>query len=121
MDSKDLAIRLAEAASEKKASDILLLDVREKSRFTDYFVICTGNSTPQVQAICQNIEDSMKELGQQPLRIEGYREGRWVLVDLGDVVVHIFRPESRDYYSLERLWGDAPRAIEPNFAEFATV
>ncbi|MCW2277113.1 ribosome silencing factor [Heliophilum fasciatum] len=117
-DPKTVAIAIAEAASEKKAMDIMLLDLREKSNVTDYFVICSGNSVPQVQAIAQNIEDKMKESDLRVLRTEGYREGRWVLLDFGSVVVHIFRPETRDYYSLERLWGDAPRAVEPNFSEF---
>lgn len=119
MDSKAMAIQIAEAASEKKATDIVLLDLREKSRVTDFFVICTGNSTPQVQAISQNIEEKLKESGQTVLRVEGYREGRWVLLDYGDVVVHVFRPDTREFYGLERLWGDAPRAEEPNFADFA--
>ncbi|ABZ85227.1 iojap-like protein [Heliomicrobium modesticaldum Ice1] len=117
-DSKATAIAIAEAAADKKAYDITLLDLRGKSNVTDYFVLCNGNSTPQVQAICMNIEEKLKDYGRHTLRVEGYRDGRWVLMDYGDVVVHIFRPETRDHYALERLWGDAPRAVEPNFGEF---
>ncbi|MTV48020.1 ribosome silencing factor [Heliobacillus mobilis] len=116
--SKHLAIEIAEAASDKKAFDIMILDLQGRSSVTDYFVICNGNSTPQLQAICQNIEDKMKDMGIQVLRTEGYREGRWILMDYGAVVVHIFQPETRDFYNLERLWGDAPRAVEPNFSDF---
>ncbi|MBM7866873.1 ribosome silencing factor [Heliobacterium gestii] len=117
-DSKAAAIAIAEAAADKKAYEITLLDLRGKSNVTDYFVLCNGNSTPQVQAICMNIEEKLKDYGRRTLRVEGYRDGRWVLMDYGDVVVHIFRPETRDHYALERLWGDAPKAVEPNFEEF---
>lgn len=106
--SRERAIIAAEAANEKKAFNVTVLDVNEKSNVADYFMICTGNSTPQVHAIVQNIEEKLEELGEKVLRIEGYREGNWVLMDYGDLVVHVFRPETRDFYGLERLWGDSP-------------
>ncbi|MDD2421876.1 MAG: ribosome silencing factor [Heliobacteriaceae bacterium] len=119
MEAKDKALHIAKAAAEKKAMDILLLDLREKSRVTDYFVICTGNSTPQVHAITQNIEKKMRETGQPLLRMEGFREAHWVLMDYGDVIAHVFRAETREFYSLERLWGDSPQAVLSNLGEFA--
>ncbi|GAW92395.1 ribosome silencing factor [Calderihabitans maritimus] len=108
-DAKAIALAAAEAAEEKKAKDIVVLDMQKVSLITDYFVIATGNSTTQVQAIVKEIEKKLKEQGIPLLRREGYREARWVLLDYGSVVIHIFQPEEREFYSLERLWGDAPR------------
>lgn len=104
----ELAKAAAGFAYEKKARDIVGLDLAGKSPVTDYFVLCSGSNKPQIKAICDNIDDKMAELGVNPLRIEGYKEAQWVLMDYGMLVVHIFDDESREYFNLERLWGDAP-------------
>ena len=91
---------------EKKAIHIVTLNLREVSLITDYFVICHGNSDVQVQAIATAVRKKADEKG-IPVRMEGYNSGRWVLVDLGDVIVHIFHRDEREYYNLERLWSDA--------------
>ena len=109
MTSKEMALACAEAANEKKARDILLMDLQGISLIADHFVICTGNNHIQVQAISDNIEEKLKEKGTPPLRIEGYKDGRWVLMDFGSAIVHIFQEEERQYYNLERLWGDAEK------------
>lgn len=96
-----------EAAADKKALDITVLDISHISIICDYFLICTGRSSTQVQAVAENIEAKLKDAGIKPLRIEGFREGSWILVDYGDVVVHVFQEAERDFYNLERLWGDA--------------
>ncbi|TMB60831.1 MAG: ribosome silencing factor [Chloroflexi bacterium] len=99
---------VVDAASDKKAEDILVLNVSEVTTIADLFVLCSGRSERQVQAIADAIVEKAKEAGRQPFGIEGYSGGRWVLIDLGDVVVHAFVPEERQLYRLERLWGDAP-------------
>jgi ribosome-associated protein len=111
--SKDVAPRemadiVVDAASDKKAEDILVLNVSEVTTITDLFVIVSGRGERQVQAIADAIVEKAKAAGRQPYGIEGYNAGRWVLIDLGDVVVHAFVPEEREIYRLERLWGDAP-------------
>ncbi|MCL4685054.1 ribosome silencing factor [Myxococcota bacterium] len=98
-----------EAALDVKAEDLLALDVSELSSFADVFVICTGRSDRQVRAIAEAIEQAAKRAGQPPLGVEGLQEGRWVLLDLDDVIVHVFDPEARAHYDIERLWSDAPR------------
>jgi ribosome-associated protein len=94
---------------EKKGIDIVLLDVSELLWITDVFVIASGTSRPHVQSLAEDIELKLKPADRRPLRVEGKREGKWVLVDYGEVVIHLFQPETRDFYGLERLWGDAPR------------
>ncbi|MEG6614861.1 ribosome silencing factor [Peptococcaceae bacterium 1198_IL3148] len=96
------------AAGEKKAKDITVLDLSKISAMCDYFVICSGGSGPQVKAIAENIEEKLSEQGIEPLRREGLREGSWILLDYGDIVVHVFKEEEREFYKLEKLWGDAP-------------
>ncbi|MDA8441673.1 MAG: ribosome silencing factor [Peptococcaceae bacterium] len=95
------------AVEDKKARDILLLDLRGISTVTDYFLLVTGNSSPQVKAITDNLKEKLGELGHKPMRVEGLPEARWILVDYGDLVVHIMQEEERRFYNLERLWGDA--------------
>jgi ribosome-associated protein len=95
------------AAESKQARDITLLDVRDVTSFSDYFLICTGGNTRQIQAIADEIEQQLKKLGEYPISIEGYSNAEWVLVDYGDFVVHIFSQKAREYYDLERLWRDA--------------
>lgn len=99
---------LAEAALEKKAQDLLALDVRELTSFTDAFLIATGTSDRHVRAVADALLAASQASGTTPLGVEGYEEGRWVLIDLNEVVVHVFQEEVRRYYDLERLWGDAP-------------
>lgn len=105
--SSNLAELVAKAASDKKARDIIIMDLQGISPVTDYFVICSANSTTQVQAIADNILEKLDEQGLRLLRKEGYREARWVLLDYGNCVAHIFVEEDRVFYNLERLWGDA--------------
>lgn len=92
----------------KKARDIVGIDLRGISPVADYFLIMSGSNRPQIKAICDNIEEKLAEQGLRPLRIEGYQEAEWVLLDYGMLVVHVFSDEQREYYNLERLWGDAP-------------
>ena len=102
--------RAAGAAASKKAEDILVLDVSEQLGITDYFLICSGNTERQVRAIVEAVERALAVGdGVKPYRREGEREGRWVLLDYVDFVVHVFHREEREYYSLERLWSDAPQ------------
>lgn len=102
-----------QAAANKKAEYIKVLDIREVSSIADYFVICTANSDRQTQAIADAISIELKEEGFTPISLEGYREGRWVVVDYGDVVVHIFQDALRDFYDLETLWFDAKKVPVP--------
>jgi ribosome-associated protein len=109
-------VRLAaEAAQEKKAAGITVLDLRAAGAFTDYFVVCTGFSTPQVQAICTEIEAQLhKNLGRSPEHREGHRSAEWALLDFGGFVVHVFSEQARRYYDLERLWRMAPKLELPD-------
>ena len=110
------ALECARAALDKKAENLKVLDLTRLSGFTDYFVICSGTSDRQVQAIATSIEQHLKKQGAELLNFEGFSEGRWILMDFGDVVVHIFQDALREYYDLENLWSDAPRvAVPPAF------
>lgn len=103
----------ARAAAEKKARDVVVLDVGDLVSITDHFVICSGASERQVKTIAEEVVRQLKERGCRPLRREGEREARWILIDYGDLIVHVFGDEAREYYDLERLWKDAPRvAVE---------
>ena len=95
------------AALDRKAQDLRVLNLGPVSDFTDYFLICTGTSERQVQAISEGIQESLAADGVRPLHVEGQRSGNWVLLDYGDLVAHVFQPEPRQFYSLERLWSDA--------------
>jgi ribosome-associated protein len=100
----------ADALFSKKGTDIVLLEVQDLFILSDVFVIVTGTSRPHVQALADHLEESLKNsLDVKPLRVEGRTQGEWVLVDYGDIIVHIFQGAPREYYSLERLWGDAER------------
>ncbi len=103
-----LADIVIEAATDKKAEDIAVLNVSEVTTIADLFVICSGRGERQVQAIADGVMEKATAAGRRPFGVEGYTSGRWILIDLGDVVVHAFVPEERAYYRLERLWGDAP-------------
>jgi len=97
------------AADAKKAKDTVVLDLRDLVIYTDYFVICSGESTTQVKAITEHIEEEFLKKAIKPLSIEGLPHAHWVLMDYGDFIVHIFEEETRAYYELEKLWLDAPR------------
>jgi ribosome-associated protein len=112
--SKDKALECARAAIDKKAENLKVLDLTQISGFTDFFVIGSGMSDRQVQAIADSVEAAMVGMGHEPLSIEGYADGRWILMDFGDVVVHIFLDALREYYDLENLWTDAPRVKVPS-------
>ena len=100
--------RVVDLLFDRKALDVTLLDLRGISSATDWFIVATGTSDTHVGAIADNVIDEMKKEGVRPLNVEGAREGRWVLVDYFDFVVHVFHPQAREFYQLERLWGDAP-------------
>lgn len=109
MTSREHALIAARAADGKKAEDILVQDVSELLKVTDYFVMATGTNRPQIQAIVEEVQDRLRiEAGIKPIAIEGYDTCEWVLIDFGHIVVHVFKPEIRDFYRLEALWGDAP-------------
>jgi ribosome-associated protein len=102
------------AADEKKAEEIVVLDVQPYSSVADYFMICSGTSDRQVKAIADGIEAQLKQNGEKPLAIEGYQEATWILIDCADLVIHIFADETRRFYDLERLWGQAARVDIPD-------
>lgn len=108
METKDIAQKIAAAANDKKAKDILLLNMEGLSPVTDFYVICSAGNSTLVKAIADNIEDKLAEEGVHPTHKEGYADARWVLLDYGDVVAHVFLEEERDFYNLEQLWADAP-------------
>ena len=109
LETEDAVTIAAHAASDKKATDLVVLDLRKAASFTEYFLICTGASTRQVQAISNVIEEVLLKSAKRPLHIEGYSSAEWILLDYGDFIVHVFGPASRRFYDLERLWRDAPR------------
>lgn len=108
MEAKEMATKIAALADAKKGKDILILNMRDLSFLTDYFVIVSAGNTTLVKAIADEIEDKMAEAGVPCKHKEGYGEGRWVLVDFGDVIAHVFLEEERNFYNLEQLWADAP-------------
>lgn len=98
----------ASAAADKQANDIVIIDIGDVFVITDYFVICSGQTNRQVQTIADNIEEKLREQKVKKIHLEGDRQGNWILLDFGAVVVHIFTQEQREYYQLERLWSDVP-------------
>jgi ribosome-associated protein len=108
MDVRNMLEIAVKAADAKRAEDIVALNMKGISLIADYFLICHGNSDKQVQAIAREIKEKVEEQNISLKRIEGFDEARWVLVDIGDIVVHVFHKDERGYYNLERLWGDAP-------------
>jgi ribosome-associated protein len=113
IDERAKALLCVRFALEKKAYDLVLMEVSQLTSLADYFLVCTGRSDTQVQAITQSIEENLGRLGSRPLSIEGYTAGQWVVMDYGDVVVHIFFEPVREFYALERLWTRAPRVHLP--------
>ena len=106
--SKELTAGIA-AALDKKATDVVVLDLRKGSAFTDFFVICTGANARQVQAIAEAVQAAIARVGATPALVEGLTRAEWVLIDYFDFIVHIFTPATREFYALERLWGEADR------------
>jgi len=108
-DARALALLCAEVAYEKKAEAIVILDVEKILSIACSFVIATAGTRKQLQAVADSLQERLRPLGLRRRGVEGYEEGRWVLCDYGDVIVHVFTPEARGYYDLETVWGDAPR------------
>jgi ribosome-associated protein len=121
LESLPQSVRLAvEAAQNKKAGGITVLDLNGLGAFTDYFVICTGYSTPQIKAICDEVEEVLyRELKRTPEHREGHRSAEWALLDFGGLIVHVFGEQARRYYDLERLWRAAPSLVLPDEAGVA--
>ncbi len=110
-DAAELAHRIVEIASDKKGNDIVMLRTAELTSMADFFVICSGRSDRQVNALASAIVGELRDDGIRPLGLEGRQSARWVLLDYGSVVVHVFAPEEREYYGLERLWSKAARVV----------
>lgn len=111
LEPAEIAKILVDAVSDKKASDITLLDIRDMSVIADYFIVCTGANARQIQAIASAVEDKMSELNISVRGREGSAETGWLLLDYGDIIVHVFGPMERDFYRLERLWSGAPTVV----------
>jgi ribosome-associated protein len=109
------------ALEDKKAKDIVALDVRKLTSLFDYVVIASGDSTRQTKALARNVQDKLKELGAHVYGVEGEQSGEWVLVDLGDIVVHVMQPTVRQYYNLEELWTAAKKSPKPRKAKAAAA
>ena len=107
----ELAQRIVEIASDRQAQDVILLDISQIASFADYFVICSGTSERQLKAIVDNVNETLEREGFHAVHTEGAPSSGWVLIDYGSVIVHVFAPEERDYYRLERLWGEAPTIV----------
>ena len=121
--SKEKAIVLALAAQEKKANDTEVIEIKALSDIADYFLVCSADSDRGVKTIVDNVEQKLKEMGERAIGVEGYTEGRWVLIDAADVVVHVFYEPVRRFYDIEGLWIDAPRIklpIEDQFPNQST-
>ena len=106
LSSKEMVQIAAKGLSEKKGKDIRAIRVEDVTTLADYFVLCTGSSNTQINALCDSVEKAMSEAGEEPLHREGHRGGTWVVLDYGCVVVHVFNDEARAFYSLEHLWAD---------------
>ena len=111
--SKEKAIALAHAAQEKKAQNTELIEIKALSDIADYFLVCSTDSDRGVKTIVDNVEQKLKQMGERAIGVEGYTEGRWVLIDAADVVVHVFYEPLRKFYDIEGLWIDAPRIKIP--------
>ena len=108
--ARSLALKCRDAASAKKAEGVLMLDIRDKAAFADFFILATGRSAIQARAIADAVVEAGEDEWGSPLRTEGYKDATWILVDYGAVIVHVFTPQAREFYNLERLWGKAPNA-----------
>ena len=108
---KDIVLMAADAADDKKAEEIEILDVQDLTVIADYFVICSGNSETQVKAIANGIETSLSEEDIEPQKIAGKENSRWILMDYADIIIHIFHKDEREFYEIERLWADAEKIL----------
>ncbi|MGD8319134.1 MAG: ribosome silencing factor [Gemmatimonadota bacterium] len=120
-DLPTVIVRAAELAQERKAHDVMVLDLRGISSATDFFLLASGRSDVQVKAIADHLMEELREEGQRPDHVEGLQGGRWVLLDYIDFVVHVFHPQARGFYQLENLWGDAPTWTVPDAEEGDTA
>ncbi len=116
MKAKEKALALAEAANEKKGFYVRILDLRESAAFTEFFVIATGASDRHVRSLGDAVLEAARRHGEQPIGVEGEKTARWLLIDLGDVVVHLFQRDAREFYGLERLWDDPSALDHPRVA-----
>lgn len=121
MQEKELALRIAQVLFDRKAQEILVLSVRHLTVLTDYLVIANGSTVLQTKALKEHVDAALSQLGIQPRRLEGQAEGRWIVMDYGSVIVHIFHPEDRAYYRLERLWQDGQNRQPLPFEEDAAA
>ena len=110
--AKELALRAARFLDEKGASDMQILEVTHLTSITDYFVICNGRNIQSVRTLAEDLEDKLAEEGIEPRRKEGARESKWIVLDYAHVIVHIFHPEERQFYNIERLWQDGTNQVE---------
>ncbi|MFC5466666.1 ribosome silencing factor [Lederbergia graminis] len=106
--TRDILKQVVKAADDKRAEDIMVLNMQGISLVADYFLICHGNSEKQVQAIARELKDTADKANIEVKKLEGFDEAKWILVDMGDIIAHVFHRDERSYYNLERLWGDAP-------------
>lgn len=106
LNAKEIAMTAARALDDKKGKEIKVIKIDKLTTIAEYFVICTGSSNTQINALCDNVEKALTQLGEEPLHREGYRGGTWVLLDYGCVAIHVFNEEARAFYGLERLWSD---------------
>ena len=111
MNSKEFSEKICKVLLDRKAQDVLSIDVKEKTAVADYYVIAGGRSMTQTRALIDHVEEEMEKLGVAPIRREGIREGRWAVLDYGDVIVHIFNDESRLFYHLESVWDDGKNIV----------
>ena len=114
LSTKEFAFKAVRLLNEKKARDIVLLEMGQVTLITDYFLICSGSSRIQTRALCDYLKESLADDEHYLLRLEGYQEGQWILLDYGELIVHIFLPEERTFYNLERLWGGA-KEVDLNY------
>lgn len=112
MNSKTFAEQVCKTLTDHKAEDVVLLDLKGKTEVADYYVVASGRSMTHTRALIDHVEDEMDKIGVAPIRREGVREGRWAVLDYGDVIVHIFNDESRLFYHLENLWGDENNTVK---------
>ncbi|MDD5722174.1 MAG: ribosome silencing factor [Syntrophales bacterium] len=121
LDSQRLVIHCVNATLDRKAEDIVILSVKDISSFADYFVICSGNSDRQIQSLADHVGQKLKTVGVFPLGVEGEHSGSWILMDYGDVILHIFYKPVREFYDIEALWSDAPRMTVEESVQELTV
>ena len=115
MDQKEIAILAAKALDAKRAKDIVVLKVGEMTVITDYMVIATGTSAPQVKALCEQVEDELGKVDVFARRREGVNDGHWCVLDYGEIMVHVFHEQDREYYQLERLWADGTNEVQVDY------